>query len=198
MADTLSLVIGGTSGIGRAIALRFAAEGHRVLVAGRDAARGAAVAQDCLAAGAPAAVFLPVDVGDPASVEALGVAVQSAHGVPDILVNCAGILQSGKRVLDQPLDEDERLWRINYRGTLVGAQVFGRMMAVRGSGAILNQFYDEKLVDQMKLRISNGNKNVLVLEGRPVRRAVQIEEGARRIWKKYNHSDDFEIAEKMF
>lgn len=138
MAETLSLIIGGTSGIGRAIALRFAAEGHAVLVTGRDAARGEAVASACRAAGAPEAAFLAVDVGEPASVEALGQAVRSTHGVPDILVNCAGILQSGKRVLDQPLDEDERLWRINYRGTLVGAQVFGRMMAEAGRGVILN------------------------------------------------------------
>ena len=133
MAETFSLVIGGTSGIGRAIALRFAAEGHRVVIAGRDAARGAAVAAEC-ACGA----FLPVDVADPASVEALGAAVEAAHGTPDVLVNCAGILQSGKRVLDQPLDEDERLWRVNYRGTLLGCQVFGRMMAAAGRGAILN------------------------------------------------------------
>lgn len=132
MADMLSLVIGGTSGIGRAIALRFAAEGHRVIIAGRDAVRGAAVAKDC------GGSFLAVDVADPASVQALGATVQADHGVPDILVNCAGILQSGKRVLDQPLDEDERLWRINYRGTLLGCQVFGRMMTAEGRGAILN------------------------------------------------------------
>ncbi|MEI2805939.1 SDR family NAD(P)-dependent oxidoreductase [Albidovulum sp.] len=138
MPDPLSLVIGGTSGIGRAIALRLAAEGHRMLVAGRDQARGDAVARDCAAAGAVAAAFLSVDVGDPASVEALGATVRARFGAPDILVNCAGILQSGKRVLDQPLDEDERLWRINYRGTLVGCQVFGRMMAEAGRGAILN------------------------------------------------------------
>lgn len=138
MAEPLSIVIGGTSGIGRAIALRFAAEGYRVLVSGRDAARGTTVAQDCTGQGAPAAAFLPVDVSDPASVEALGAAVRVGWGVPDILVNCAGILQSGKRVLDQSLDEDERLWRINYRGTLVAAQVFGRMMAEAGRGAILN------------------------------------------------------------
>ncbi|MCA2014314.1 SDR family oxidoreductase [Cereibacter sphaeroides] len=138
MSDTLSLVIGATSGIGRAIALRFAAEGHRVLVAGRDKARGDAVAAECLKAGALDAAFLSVDVGDPASVEALGQAVQDLHGTPDILVNCAGILQSGKRVLDQDLDEDERMWRVNYRGTLVGAQVFGRQMEKAGRGVILN------------------------------------------------------------
>lgn len=139
MADApLSLVIGGTSGIGRAIALRFAAEGHRVLIAGRDALRGEAVAKSCRDAGATNAAFLAVDVAIPDSVAALGELVQAEHGVPDILVNCAGVLQSGKRVLDQPLDEDERLWRINYRGTLLGCQVFGRMMAGAGRGAILN------------------------------------------------------------
>lgn len=138
MGDTLSLVIGGTAGIGRAIALRFAAEGQRVLVAGRDVARGAKVADDCFSAGAANAAFLPVDVGDPTSVERLGAKVLADFGTPDILVNSAGILQSGKRVLDQPLDEDERLWRINYRGTLAGCQVFGRMMAEAGRGAILN------------------------------------------------------------
>lgn len=138
MASTLSLVIGGTSGIGRAIALRFAAEGHLVLVAGRDVARGEQAARHCAEAGARDAAFLPVDVGDVASVEKLGAEVRALFGVPHILVNCAGILQSGRRVLDQPLDEDERLWRINYRGTLTGCQVFGLMMAAAGRGAILN------------------------------------------------------------
>lgn len=123
----LALVIGGTSGIGRAIAQRFAAEGIRVIVTGRDTSRGTAAAETC------GGRFLPVDVADPASVQALSDAIPEA---PSILVNCAGILQSGKRVLDQPLEEDERMWRINYRGTLIGAQIFGRRMAP--GGAILN------------------------------------------------------------
>lgn len=53
MAEIASaVVIGGTSGIGRAIALRFAQAGAQVVVAGRDAARGAAVADECAATGA--------------------------------------------------------------------------------------------------------------------------------------------------
>lgn len=139
MADVKSaVVIGGTSGIGRAIALRFAEEGYKVAVAGRDEARGADTARACEAAGSPAARFLAVDVGDAASVDALAQAVGEAFGVPQVVVNCAGILQSGKRVLDQNLEEDERLWRINYRGTLLGCQAFGRLMAQAGRGAILN------------------------------------------------------------
>ncbi|MFC0220050.1 SDR family NAD(P)-dependent oxidoreductase [Pseudochelatococcus lubricantis] len=132
------VVIGGTSGIGRAIALRFAQEGENIVVAGRDAARGNEVAAECGRQGAPAARFIAADVAAPASVEALGRETEAAFGIPDVVVNCAGILQSGKRVLDQDLDEDERLWRINYRGTLLGCQIFGRLMARKGGGAILN------------------------------------------------------------
>lgn len=132
------VVIGGTSGIGRAIALRFAEDGSRIAVAGRSAERGGAVAAACIGAGAADARFFATDVADAASVEALAQAVETAFGVPDVVVNCAGILQSGKRVLDQDLDEDERLWRVNYRGTLLGCQTFGRRMSAAGRGAILN------------------------------------------------------------
>lgn len=139
MADAQTVVvIGGTSGIGRAIAERFAEERSNVVIAGRDQARGADSARSCEKAGAPAARFVETDVAEPDSVEALGSAVETEFGAPHVVVNCAGILQSGKRVLDQDLDEDERMWRINYRGTLLGCQVFGRLMSAAGRGAILN------------------------------------------------------------
>ena len=139
MADArTAVVIGGTSGIGHAIALRFAEDGFRLAVSGRDEARGAAVVAACEAAGAPAARFFRTDVGDAASVGALARGVEEAFGVPHVVVNCAGMLQSGKRVLDQDLDEDAAMWRVNYRGTLLGCQVFGRLMSAAGRGAILN------------------------------------------------------------
>lgn len=133
-----AVVIGGTSGIGKAIALRLAQAGADLIVAGRDAERGAAVADEALAAGARSAAFLATDVGNPASLGDLAQSVADRIGSPSVLVNCAGILQSGKYVLDQDLDEDARIWRINYRGTLVGCQVFGRLMKQAGRGAILN------------------------------------------------------------
>lgn len=139
MAETLTaVVIGGTSGIGRAIALRFAEDGYHLVVAGRDAARGDEAVGACAAVGAPRALFVQTDVSESGSVEALAQAVCDAFGAPHVVVNCAGILQSGKHVLDQDLDEDERMWRVNYRGTLLGCQVFGRLMSAAGRGAILN------------------------------------------------------------
>ena len=139
MAETRTVVvIGGTSGIGRAMAERFAEDSANVVVAGRDKARGAEAAEACEAGGAADAQFIETDVAHPDSVEALGQSVTARFGAPHVVVNCAGILQSGKRVLDQQLDEDERMWRVNYRGTLLGCQVFGRLMSAAGRGAILN------------------------------------------------------------
>lgn len=139
MGDQRSIVVvGGTSGIGRAIALRFAEEGYGVVVSGRDATRGEQAAAACQEAGARSAHFAAADVSDVSSLEQLASFCRERVGIPYVAVNCAGILQSGKRVLDQDLDEDERLWRINYRGTLIGCQVFGGLMSEAGRGAILN------------------------------------------------------------
>lgn len=139
MAEARTIVvIGGTSGIGRAIAIRHAENGDNVVVAGRDALRGRTTADDCAAAGAATARFIETDVGDAASIEALAQSISKTNDTPDVVVNCAGILQSGKRVLDQDLDENKRLWDVNYVGTLLGCQVFGRLMAAAGRGVILN------------------------------------------------------------
>ncbi|RVD41692.1 SDR family oxidoreductase, partial [Mesorhizobium sp. M4A.F.Ca.ET.020.02.1.1] len=106
MAEALTaVIIGGTSGIGRAIALRFAEDSYQVVVAGRDSERGKETALACETAGAPRALFVQTDVGNPASVEALAQAVVGVLGTPHVVVNCAGVLQSGKHVLDQDLDE---------------------------------------------------------------------------------------------
>lgn len=136
MSETV-VVTGGTSGIGRATVLRYAADGAAVVVAGRDAARGAQTVAEIETRGGRG-LFVATELGDPASVEALAARTVEAFGTPHILVNCGGILQSGTRVLAQDLDEDERLWRVNYRGTLTCCQAFGRLMKEAGRGAILN------------------------------------------------------------
>ena len=119
MANSLTaVVIGGTPGIGKAIALRFAAEGAEVIVPGRSAERVEAVAEACRKADGKGH-FLPCDLADATSVKSLATETVSALGPPRVLVNSGIVLQSGQSVPDQNLSEDEALWRVNHRGTPV-------------------------------------------------------------------------------
>jgi NAD(P)-dependent dehydrogenase (short-subunit alcohol dehydrogenase family) len=138
MTEQRSVVItGATSGIGKAIALRFASLGNSVVVSGRNAERGQDVVNACKALGGEA-LFVETDLSDPTSITTLATQATHAFGPAHVLVNSGGVLQSGTYVLDQSLDEDETLWRVNYRGTLIACQQFGRQMKTAGRGAILN------------------------------------------------------------
>jgi 3-oxoacyl-[acyl-carrier protein] reductase len=85
----VALVTGSTSGIGRAIAERFAAEGASVVVCGRSRERGRPVASALIGQG-DQAVFIPVDIGDENQVKSLADAAVDEYGKIDILVNNAG------------------------------------------------------------------------------------------------------------
>lgn len=113
MTDPRCVVItGATSGIGKAIALRFASLGDKVIVSGRNAKRGQDVANACKAQGGDGQ-FVQTDLADPSSITALADETTRLFGPAHVLVNSGGILQNGQRVLDQSLDEDEVLWRVN-------------------------------------------------------------------------------------
>lgn len=88
--DKVAVVTGGSRGIGRAIALRLAAEGARVVVnyRGNEAAANEVVAQ--IKAGGGEAIAVQADVSDMAQAEALIEAARKAFGRVDILVNNAG------------------------------------------------------------------------------------------------------------
>src|SRR5260370_42682688 len=81
----VALVSGATTGMGQAVAVRLAQDGFSVLVHGRDAARGAAVADEIVANGGNAR-FVAADLTDTEAIERLAATV----GQVDILVNNAG------------------------------------------------------------------------------------------------------------
>jgi NAD(P)-dependent dehydrogenase (short-subunit alcohol dehydrogenase family) len=85
-----ALVVGGSSGIGRAIALRLAEEGARVVVAARREKEAADVVARIIEGGGTAC-FQPVDVGDTSAVRALVHAAVAAYGSLHVAVNNAGI-----------------------------------------------------------------------------------------------------------
>jgi 3-oxoacyl-[acyl-carrier protein] reductase len=137
LAGRRALVTGGASGIGRAIALAFAAEGARVALADRaPQATIEAVAAEIRAAGAEA-VPVRADVAEEAQVLALFEAIVGRLGGLDILVNNAGILIE-KPLLETTADEFDRLIGVNLRGAfLVGREAL-RMMVVQGAGRVIN------------------------------------------------------------
>jgi NAD(P)-dependent dehydrogenase (short-subunit alcohol dehydrogenase family) len=120
LAGRVAIVTGSASGIGRASAERFAAEGAAVVVADVTADAGGAVAAGIRAAGGRAA-FVRCDVGEEADVVALVAAAVRHFGKLDVMFNNAGIGTSGPF---EQLDAEtwDRVHRINLRGVYLGCR----------------------------------------------------------------------------
>ena len=126
------LVTGATSGIGRAIAERLAAEGATVLVSGRDAGRGAETVASIERAGGTAR-FIAADLGDLDSVARLAEDAADA----DVLVNNAGVF-AFRPTTEQDIASFEQMFDVNVRGPYFLTAALAPKMAARGGGAIVN------------------------------------------------------------
>ena len=131
------IVTGAASNIGRAIALAFAAEGSRLVVADNDDVHGPKTTAAAKAAGAADARFELMDVTDPGSVEATTAGAVAAFGAIDILVNNVGWDQP-RMFLDQDRDHWRRLLDLNLVGALAMTRaVLPHMIEAKG-GAIVS------------------------------------------------------------
>lgn len=131
-----AVVIGGTSGIGLAIALGLAEAGADVVPTSRRAEQVAAAAGKIEEEGRRAARIIS-DVSDRTSIEHLLKEAVSEFGKVDILVNSAGMT---KRQPTINVDEEtwNRIFDINLSGTLRSCQIFGGHMIENGHGRIIN------------------------------------------------------------
>ncbi|WP_432832008.1 SDR family NAD(P)-dependent oxidoreductase [Dactylosporangium sp. CA-092794] len=134
LAHRTALVTGSTSGIGRAIAERFAAEGAHVIVSGRRAEFGAAVVQAIADAGGRA-TFIAADLSaGRAAIEDFAAAV----GEIDILVNNAAYLVGGRPTADTPEDVVDAALATNIKAPYLLTAALAPKMLARGTGAIVN------------------------------------------------------------
>jgi NAD(P)-dependent dehydrogenase (short-subunit alcohol dehydrogenase family) len=136
LAGRTAVVIGATSGIGKAIALGLADAGADVVPVGRREALAAAATREVESRGRRS-LAMTADVTDASSVQALADAVIDKFGKVDILVNAAG--RSTRRpTLDVSDSEWEEILDTNLTGMLRACRVFGRHMIERRYGRIIN------------------------------------------------------------
>lgn len=134
---TLVVVTGAGSGIGRATAQRFAKQGATVVVSDIDIRTGTRTAELIATAGGTA-VFRHLDVADVADWGAFTTWVCDELGVPDVVVNNAGILIAGGFV-EQTGADWRRMIAINLMSPLIGSRLFGQRMVDAGTrGHIVN------------------------------------------------------------
>jgi NAD(P)-dependent dehydrogenase (short-subunit alcohol dehydrogenase family) len=131
-----AVVIGGTSGIGHALALGLAEAGANVVPVSRRAEASARTADEVRELGRRS-LSSSVDISSRTSIEELYNSVADEFGIVDVLVNCAGITKK-EAVLSLSEDSWNQIFDINLGGTLRACQVFGRSMIEKGSGRIIN------------------------------------------------------------
>ncbi|RXH54965.1 SDR family NAD(P)-dependent oxidoreductase [Granulicella sibirica] len=132
----VAVVVGGTSGIGLAMALGLADAGADVVATSRRQEQVDEAAAAIEAKGRRA-LRLTSDVGDRASLEALLEGTLKEFKQVDILINCAGKIKRAPTV-DFPEDLWDDIMDTNVTGTLRACQIFGRHMLERGYGRIIN------------------------------------------------------------
>lgn len=152
-----AVVTGGGSGIGRAIAVLFAAEGARIAVVDRDEA-GARATVDAIATAGGAAEAHVCDVGEAASVEATARTILAMGRGIDILVTAAGF-SCGGTVLTTAVEDWDAVFRTNVGGTWLWARAVIPAMQAHGGGAIVT------LASQLALAGGRGNSAYIAAKG---------------------------------
>jgi NAD(P)-dependent dehydrogenase (short-subunit alcohol dehydrogenase family) len=133
------VVIGGGGDIGKAIARAFSARKAKVIIASRDVEKLENIAQQIrLETGNQDIKAMEVDVRDEQSVIRLANRVLSEFGTVDVLVNAHGTETTRRPALEYPVRDWDEAFEINARGVMLTCREFGKIMAKRGGGKIIN------------------------------------------------------------
>lgn len=156
MAEKVSIITGGASGIGRACCLRFAEEGAKIVVADINLERATAVSDEVVSMGGEA-IALAVDTSIPEEVEGMANSAVDTFGKIDACVAAAGISHAGyvsreaeeqadadrhdrqdMMLIDKSLSSWQRVLDVNLTGVMLTNQLVAKQMAESEGGAIVN------------------------------------------------------------
>ena len=133
LQDKVAIVTGAGSGIGQAIAIRFAREGALVVIDYVGAAASAAATETAISKIGGRCLAIQADVSQPAEVTTLIAGAVKAFGGLDIVVNNAGVEKKAAFV-DYPYEMLQKILAINLVGPFLVAQAAARQMTVQGRG----------------------------------------------------------------
>src|SRR5712675_2612877 len=133
----VAVVTGAGRGIGRAIALRFASEGARVVCVSRTEENAKKIADEINALRTESAKAYAVDVGDHAAVQKIGARLLEDFGRADILINNAGVTRD-VLAMRMSLEDWDAVVNTNLRGTFSFTQSIVRAMIKQRGGRIIN------------------------------------------------------------
>jgi 3-oxoacyl-[acyl-carrier protein] reductase len=136
LKDKVAIITGSASGIGQATAVKFAAEGAKVVVCDVNQSGIDAVVSSLVQSGAVAVGYV-VDVTNKTQIAEMVAAVKAQFGRIDVLVNNAGIVQDAQ-LIKMTEDQFDRVIDINLKGVYNCARAVVDTMVEQGSGVILN------------------------------------------------------------
>lgn len=130
-AKRVAVITGGSSGIGEATARRLATDGCAVAILDVNRTGGEAVAKSL------SGRFYACDVSDAEAVDVAAGQLEKDLGPADILVTSAGLIPNSEAIMDMDMAAHDRMWQVNYNGTIHACRAFGRQMITRKRGAIV-------------------------------------------------------------
>jgi len=136
-ANLVAIVTGGARGIGEAAVRKFSELGYAVAVLDVNRVSGEALVQELQAHGKTAA-FYACDVADAVSLDQLAAEIEEKMGSASVLVTSAALIPNTESIMEMNLEAHDRMWRVNYHGTVHACRSFGRqMIAAKGGGSIV-------------------------------------------------------------
>jgi short-subunit dehydrogenase len=130
------VIVGASSGVGRATALALAKHGARLALASRDEKALSILAEECRRLGADV-ITVRADVAEADDIEQLGRRASAAFGTVDAWINAAGVLVAGD-LERTPVEVLDRLIAVNVRGVLLTSRLAVELFGKQGHGVLIN------------------------------------------------------------
>jgi len=157
MSGKRIFITGAASGLGLALAKRYAREGYQVCLGDVNDAAGQSAADEVRAAGAREALYLRCDVTKEEDLQQVAEQLAQRWGGVDIVVNNAGVAQAGA-IDDVSLDDWRWILDINLLGVVRGCKVFTPLFKRQGAGRFINVSSMAGLLDMPKMSSYNVSK----------------------------------------